>query len=162
MRLILNPDTGTLTPDPATAGPCPDCGGPCENRGTHRWCPTCRSAISPVYTAGQFAGLQLPNCPVCDAQLTVDRIDVTPNAEYEAAHGRAYIPGLADCPHHCDIPNRQRRHYGQSARHGPDLPAGSVEVSCTCGDTRIIATQDEGRAWSAEHRRDETTQPLFT
>jgi hypothetical protein len=62
-----------------------------------------------VFTAGQFALLVPPPCPVCGATVDVDRIDVTLNAEEEARRGRSYIIGRWECPHHCDPRTGQRR-----------------------------------------------------
>lgn len=104
-----------------------------------------------TYTGAEFAQLESPACPVCGATVTVQRIDITPDAEYEAQHGRLYITGLAECPHHCDIPRGERRHFGQSVRYGREFEG--AEATCTCGDVTIITSRERGRAWAAKHHR---------
>lgn len=103
-----------------------------------------------TYTASEFAQLESPACPVCGATVAVQCIDITPDAEYEAEHGRLYITGLASCPHHCDIPRGERRHFGQSARTSRGLEG--TEATCTCGDVTVITSKVQGQAWAAEHR----------
>lgn len=102
------------------------------------------------YSAAEFDAMPRPPCPVCGAEMDVQRIDVTANAEAELAHGRQYLAGLADCPHGCDQRTGERRHYQQQARRGPAIDG--IELTCSCGaDPVIAATRDEGEAWAAVH-----------
>jgi hypothetical protein len=103
------------------------------------------------FTADEFAQLEWPPCPVCGGKLSVQRIDITMNADDEARNGRSYIAGLYECEHHCDLRTGQRVHYGQSFRSGgPDLGDG-IECTCSCGDVRILA-RGEVRAWQDVHQ----------
>lgn len=103
-----------------------------------------------LLTGGQFAELAPPACPVCGAAVEVDRLDATPNEEYEAAHGRGYLVGMWHCPHDCNPRTGQRVHYGQQYSTGPG-DAGTT-CSCTCGDTTVVLSRAEWAAWQAVHR----------
>lgn len=104
-------------------------------------------------TASEFAHLVPPDCPVCGAQVTIDRIDVTFSAEEEAKRGRQYIAGLWECPHGCDPLTGQRVHYSQSYRTGMSFEG--TECTCTCGDVTVVLIKAEADAWQAVHRRPE-------
>jgi hypothetical protein len=102
-------------------------------------------------TADEFARLVPPSCPVCGAQVVVDRVDITWDAEEEARLGRQYIAGRWECPHGCNPLTGQRRHYGQSYRTGKGFEG--TECTCTCGDVTIILTKAEADAWQEVHKR---------
>src|SRR5437763_1889593 len=48
--------------------------------------------------------------------VLIDRIDVTLNEAAEILHGRSYVAGRWECPHHCNPRTGQRMHYGQEFR----------------------------------------------
>jgi hypothetical protein len=100
-------------------------------------------------TTAEFAALVPPECPVCGEQVTVQRIDVTPDAEWHAQHGRLYIVGMWECPHHCDPRTGQRVHFGQSYRSS--MAIGGVEATCSCGDVTVCAG-DELAVWQETHK----------
>jgi hypothetical protein len=107
-----------------------------------------------LLTAGEFAELAPPACPVCATTVEVQRLDATPNADYEAEHGRGYLVGMWSCPHGCDPRTGQRMHYGQE--YGTSPGAEGATCACTCGDTTVVLGHAEAAAWQAVHRRTAT------
>jgi hypothetical protein len=104
-----------------------------------------------TFTAGEFARIEPPSCPVCGAKVSIDRIDVTFNAEEEARTGRSYIAGRWECPHDCDPRTGQRMHYSQSFETG--MGWEGVKCMCSCGDETVTITTAESDAWRAVHQR---------
>lgn len=104
-----------------------------------------------TFTAEEFARIVPPACPVCGATVSVNRIDVTLNAEEEALRGRTYMMGRWNCPHGCDPRTGTRRHYGQSCK--TDAGRDVTECTCTCGDVTLVQNMAEFAAWHDEHHR---------
>ena len=100
-------------------------------------------------TGPQFAALQPPDCPVCHAMVNMDRIDVTPDADYHARYGNCYIVGLWTCPHGCDPRTGERMHYGQTYETSKSR-IGTL-ARCSCGDETVISSQLEYDGWIAVH-----------
>lgn len=111
--------------------------------------PTRRVPTFPIeaMTAAEFAQLVPQPCPVCGTAVDVDRIDVTPNADYAADWGHVYIAGRWACPRGCD-PETGKRYHGGYARHadfeGP-------RFICSCGDVVYVHTQAECDQFFADH-----------
>lgn len=101
-------------------------------------------------TADEFAQIRPPACPVCGTTVTIDRIDITLNAEELARQGRTYIAGRWECPRGCNPRTGQRMHYSQSASRSMGAPG--VTLTCSCGDETVALDQAEMDAWRAEHR----------
>ena len=108
-------------------------------------------------SAGQFADLEFPRCPVCDSPVEADRIDITYSAETEAAYGRRYIPGMWECPHGCDPVAMVRRHFSQSYERGIGYPG--TKCTCTCGNVTMTMNVAEAVAWQDEHHRPDRRGP---
>jgi hypothetical protein len=107
-----------------------------------------------TFTAAEFARTVPPDCPVCGAQVTIDRIDVTLNEEDHRQRGRSYIAGMWECPHHCDPRTGQRMHYSQSYESG--VAQDGMTCVCSCGDEQVTVTADEFIAWKQVHHRPDT------
>ncbi len=101
------------------------------------------------FTAAEFAEIKPPACPVCGAEVTIQRIDVTLNAEDEAARGRTYIAGMWACPRDCNPRTGQRRHFSQSV--GRDMTGAFFE--CSCGVKETGLTSAEVETLRVEHPR---------
>jgi hypothetical protein len=91
------------------------------------------------FTAGEFAAIEPPACPVCGAKVTIQRIEVTLNAEDEAANGRSYIAGMWECPRGCDPRTGRRRHFSQS--FGLGLSGHFFECSCGMKETDLTGAE---------------------
>jgi len=104
------------------------------------------------FTAGEFAAMEPPPCPVCGTPVIIDRIDVTENAEDEAANGRTYVPGMWRCPHDCDPRAGQRVHL--NCTYGFD--AGGAWFECSCGETGSGLRGEDFKSALAIHRPDVT------
>jgi hypothetical protein len=100
-----------------------------------------------VFTAGEFARIDPPRCPVCGAKVTIERIDITANEEDEARNGRTYIAGMWECPHGCDPRTGERRHYEQKVSSGID----GLALECSCGFSQAYLTGTDLAALAAEH-----------
>lgn len=99
------------------------------------------------YSADEFAQLELPACPVCGERLNVQRLDVTFNAADEKQHGRTFIPGLLECPSHCNLMTRERQHLGWHVEYG----IGGPVLRCSCGLSLTNGNSEEIRGFAAEH-----------
>lgn len=99
-----------------------------------------------LFTAAEFALIKPPDCPVCGAPVTIQRIDVTWNAEEEALHGRTYIAGMWECPNYCNPVTGQRWHDWTivSGRDG-------ARFRCLCGTDEEV-TADRANEMMALHQ----------
>jgi len=77
--------------------------------------------------------------------VLIDRIDVTLNEAAEVLHGRSYVAGRWECPHHCNPRTGQRMHYGQEFRTGASL--AGTECACSCGDKTVVLDEAERAVW---------------
>jgi hypothetical protein len=82
-----------------------------------------------VMTAVEFDRIEPQPCPVCGATVDVEQVDVTPNAEYHAKHGRCYVAGPWSCPHGCNPETQQRYHGGYRVESDDE----TTRLVCTCG-----------------------------
>jgi hypothetical protein len=105
-----------------------------------------------AFTADEFARIAPPSCPVCGAQVTIDRIDVTLNEEDHRQHGRSYIAGMWECPRHCNPRTGQRMHLSQQAYYHP----GGNRVACSCGDEQTGLATEDFIAWKQVHHHPDT------
>jgi hypothetical protein len=106
-------------------------------------------AAKRAYSAAEFAALESPDCPVCHLPATVQRLDVTLNAEDERLNGRSYIVGLWDCPRGCDPRTGRRCHSSQT--FGKGLDGWRFACSCEGGAEHAGLSDAEFAALRREH-----------
>jgi hypothetical protein len=101
-----------------------------------------------AFTAGEFAAIEQPPCPVCGTPVEIERLDVTMNAEDERLNGRSCIAGMWSCPRDCDPRTGERRHYSQQFAAGPD----GMSFECSCGVKGEFLTGPELAAMLEQHK----------
>jgi hypothetical protein len=84
-----------------------------------------------TFSAGEFAQLNAPDCPVCGTKGELQRLDVTLNEAQLQKEGRRYIPGLWSCPHGCNPNTGQQFHGGQQWE--TEMIGDGVRFVCSCG-----------------------------